>query len=340
MLLDLLKNIENAVLAKNKISLMSFVDSFHDFLMHTLKNVTLNMDIAEQGLVKLYLIFEIECIKTQDNPYLLEILPILKNPEHELFLQLHLALELHEIKRCLEKDYHSNFGRTSRIFKEITANEVRTSKKNLTDYDLSFLSSQERQTVFGKIAPHSVLFFKPYLNVMDSTFWVMGDEKVFYMTTAEKKAVKVTRDIDGALIYQNTKKPLLNGRFLYVVSPKGGLYATDADHFDVILHHSTIRAGQPVLCSGFLEIDNGEICEIDHRSGHYRPDVQSLIISCLHLYEQKIITENCVLRSPSLPRNLKVQEISENEQYELLCNEYNELRRSYIPMIFENACIV
>lgn len=50
-------------------------------------------------------------------------------------------------------------------------------------------------------------------------------------------------------------------------------------------------------------------------------------MTCLHLYEQKIITGECIIESPSLlPRDFKVQDINNNQQFETSCNEYNEMR--------------
>lgn len=53
-------------------------------------------------------------------------------------------------------------------------------------------------------------------------------------------------------------------------------------------------------------------------SGHYEPDLQSLIMSCLHLYEKNIIRKECVIRTPSLPECFKVQGISTNEECAML----------------------
>jgi hypothetical protein len=154
---------------------------------------------------------------------------------------------------------------------------------------------------------------KVYSNVELSDLCVMGKDQVLvdreyykdvvirnYFTTEFKKQFKVHREGDKLCFLRDGHMvPLLPGKYGFIVSPKGGLYAVyhqngpdckeiqNADFF-----HSLIRAGQPVQSAGFFVYDagTGEITEIFRDSGHYKPNFERHLKTCLGLVLTGLLT--------------------------------------------------
>jgi len=204
-------------------------------------------------------------------------------------------------------------------------------------YNLSFITNRPSQQLeFGKAQKISSFNFFSYSTQMETYYWDHDDnqdqdddEYVRYLTTHEKKSFKVKCDPSGRLI-RGVAKTLVqkNEHFMYVVSPKGGLYLIaegDCVGTEGLLepHHSMIRAGQPILCGGMLHTDeNGEIKQIDAESGHYRPDKTSFLMACLHLNAQGILKNDCMMVSSGPKQELLVCDLIQNEEHAVLRQKY------------------
>jgi hypothetical protein len=74
-------------------------------------------------------------------------------------------------------------------------------------------------------------------------------------------------------------------------------------------NHSSLNAGNDVLCAGTVVITNGVIMEIDNNSGHYRPTRQNLHTAVQVLHHDLGVTfaPNCVVKSYAPPQPRRFQ---------------------------------
>ena len=96
---------------------------------------------------------------------------------------------------------------------------------------------------------------------------------------------------DGVSIYrindnEDLKKIKINGRYLYCLLPNGTLCLFPKGN------HSAGACGQPVICAGFVDIENNQINGIDNNSGHYRPNQEMLGKAIRILTEKGIMKKN------------------------------------------------
>ncbi len=213
------------------------------------------------------------------------------------------------------------------IFTLIYACRMQYGKTNCSTTDLwipdfSFLmdSDRRKQAVLGKRGPKAPLLFSAELMLpMKKSYWSSDHQpssdapSILYTTSAQKKAIKIRktkvpfvlkRDID------DIKMP--EGGYLYAMSMHGGLNATkmepnnpdaayEMDHeidpqSHHQLHHSTFRAGQPVLTAGSLGVNNqGNIYILDRSSGHYLASEENLFAAAAYLLREQFISPECEL---------------------------------------------
>lgn len=168
---------------------------------------------------------------------------------------------------------------------------------------------------------------------MDPDFW-FEDDMALYLTQKEKKPFKVKNDSNTNSLHRPLEKGdvLPNGSYLYVVSPKGGLYIAHirnirghlTDPNGDALNHSSFRSGQPVICAGHCTIENGNIKKIDIDTGHYRTKTEGLIMACFHLYHQNLIKKECILECYD-GTQVTMEEVLADPAYNLIHQEYLEI---------------
>lgn len=100
---------------------------------------------------------------------------------------------------------------------------------------------------------------------------------------ARQAATKVT--ISGGLLIDAKRRPIDTagyvthfsgpGKAIYVMSATGNLHLNS--HSVGHYHHSSLLAGIPVACAGEIEIKNGRIVWLSHKSGHYKPAREQLL---------------------------------------------------------------
>ncbi len=184
-------------------------------------------------------------------------------------------------------------------FKEVLHKIVDDSNVDIDIYNLNFLANSEKnkikQSVLGKAKKEG----KSYPNIptsalitMNPEFWNL-DAKVPYLDSAkgEKKGLKI--HLENGKITRGQQHEALEGEFLYVLSPKGGLYAIKEK--GTKKKHSSFRAGQPVISAGHMHVKDGKITKIDSISGHYTPPPKQTLLACLILKEQNMIDDNCIV---------------------------------------------
>ncbi len=106
--------------------------------------------------------------------------------------------------------------------------------------------------------------------------------KVAYLNETERQPFKLT--VRDGIIYGADDKPFdtYNGKAIFVMDHDGTFYAT---MFPVVgkFHHSSFLAGAPVASSGEIEVCEGQLVEINRRSGHYKPTSEQLLQATGHL---------------------------------------------------------
>ncbi len=147
-----------------------------------------------------------------------------------------------------------------------------------------------------------LLFSMNSMLMMKHNFWDF-DLETYYFTPEQKKRFKVHLT-DEAFILKRTvdTDKLPENSYLYILSMHGGLIAaSDEELFaiseDYTLHHSSFRAGQPVLAAGNINVDAfGVIEEIDGDSGHYLTPDKNLLECALYLYDKNYINNECAIK--------------------------------------------
>ena len=106
--------------------------------------------------------------------------------------------------------------------------------------------------------------------------------------------------------YRDEKITTYSGR--YVMDYKGQLHINVNLNYDDIGNHSDFLKGEPVICSGTIEIRDGKVTKIDNCSGHYQPSSYHLSEAMAELEHQKVIepgkcTVNFYDGKSSIPRS-------------------------------------
>lgn len=217
--------------------------------------------------------------------------------------------------------------------------------KHVDIFDLRFLSgsdSSHSQTVMGK-DPKKDKKYPPFQTgflAEQSLRYFNSDviSKVPLLTSQEKKKFKVRKE-QGVL--SCGLQEIKTGNYLYVVSPKGSLYIIPF-HKQMnggSTHHSTIRAGQPVLCAGELEIAKDEktghmeISKLSLYSGHYQPSATNLAFTALWLSEQKLIGNDCSLNGTGAR---SVKSLKKSKKFKAIRDDY-DAAKSEVAIDKDNA---
>lgn len=213
----------------------------------------------------------------------------------------------------------------------IKNNILQTKDLSQMPYNLSFLSSRpEQQTLFGKSAKPGNPHFVSYSSRMNPYFWQYDCQNdhtttsVNYLASEEKKPYKIKLHSDG-LLYRaiDAGQPISDASYMYIVSPKGGLYLVNSKEQTEIQHHSSIRAGQPIFCGGYLTITAGKITTIDALSGHYHPTNKQLLMACLELNRQGILSQKCKIELLHPNHIISVKDLLHRPQYQKIRNEFH-----------------
>lgn len=172
--------------------------------------------------------------------------------------------------------------------------------------DLSFMSRLPPvQPPLGKPRLEGYIppFPKSMLVPMRPFFWTHDASLIYqtkYLSATEKKPIKM-RQTDQPFIFSrgvDAGQKIANGEYIYVLSPNGGFYVTNSKEWpEDSLKHSSVRAGQYVMCAGVMQIENGKIISIDNGSGHMTPPFKNLICAAVWLHKQGYIDEKCMLRN-------------------------------------------
>lgn len=163
------------------------------------------------------------------------------------------------------------------------------------------LRGKEQQTPYGKKPKPNQSY--PNIATGDLAFMDLSDDEndgFRYLSSKEKKLLKIRLNRNNQLTRFGT--PVNATSYTYVISLKGGLYIYD----DNILagrfrgdpaRHSVYKGGQPVICAGHIEIENGRIIAISNHSGHYTPSDMQLRNGAIWLYSCGMLDKDCKLQS-------------------------------------------
>ncbi len=327
---------------KNPISLHQQVDAFILLLDNALTNANLSYQDEKRAIDII--------IKKEDDPEnrdlgdLQTIIARSTRPENSHALnQLMTSLLLAEYRRAQLGDFDKKSVQRFIFYSDIRNKLSR--KLYLQDielYDLSFISTTPMQSMLGKAKNHHKIYPRypsGLLNKMHPNYWLVDPKSdVPYLNCDEKKHIKVR--VRHGQIYRNLDGPkkLKNGEYLYALSPKGGFYIINRDDQEkeqfkekdlLFHHHSTPRAGNPVLCAGNIKIEDGVITEIDNSSGHYSPSIESLVFSICWLFEQGILNEQCFIKMHNEPLlrgggRFEILNLLQDERIQHLVDVYKE----------------
>lgn len=306
-LISLLKAIEAAINEKDKDNLKIAVDNLVVFLIGCFESNPLKQSDLPRALKKIQ--------ELPSNPSLIQLQILLQADELDKnYLSiLSIALKLYEAKQWLA----FNTVDTNLSILNIGL------KVSHYGFDLSFYASSEpKQTLLGKPPKHEVPgFFKHRLQIIHPIYWNYDElGNVAYLTSQEKKKFKVRHE-DPSKPLTRTNGTIPDGNYLYIISPKGGLYIANQSELNALnLRHSSIRAGQPVLCAGEITIKEGKITQIDNGSGHYKPSWSNLMMSCLYLKNKGILNEDCIIHTINhdgvVRKDITVEKLTKDAEYE------------------------
>ncbi len=216
-LVSLLAQLSAAITEKDEKAVGPLIGKIQGFYESALKSV----NISWQDSVKVQDFHFILQKDAVGNKQLEELQAVLRQGvSTQLLLSIELSTPNHQILAWM-------------VFRRVVAQLAAEQNKNLLSYDCSFLSNQSHQTQLGKGLKKNqfhAFFLFPYFRHMKINYWGEDVKKeVIYLTAAQKKPFKIKRKegVGGRLQYSNRKgaaQTLQNGNYLYVLSPKGGLY--------------------------------------------------------------------------------------------------------------------
>ena len=327
---------------KNLVALHQQIDAFIFLLDNALANANISFQDEKRAIDII--------LKKEDDPenrYLADLQTIIASatrPENFHALnQLMTSLLLSEYRRAQLGDRD-----TKSVQRFILYNDARNKLsrmlylKDIELYDLSFISTTPMQSMLGK-AKNNYKIYPRYpsglLNKMHPNYWLVDPKSnVPYLSCDDKKHIKVRirhgqiyRDLDG-------HHQIKDDQYVYVLSPKGRLYILNRSDQEkeqfkekdlLFYHHSTPRAGNPVLCAGNIKTEDGVITEIDNSSGHYSPSTESLIFSICWLFELGILNEQCYVKIHNEPLlhgggRFEILKLIQDERIQHLVDVYKE----------------
>lgn len=217
--------------------------------------------------------------------------------------------------------------------------------KDIEPFDLRFLSgtnTSHPQTVMGKPKKEGKIyppFKKGFLQEMSPAYFPLDIEcTTILLTTEEKKQFKLRKESGGHLTRGHKK--IASGNYLYAVSPKGSIYVMNQSDTKIrtnqsySTHHSSMRAGQPVLAAGSLEFGEDtqtghmKIILMDRGTGHYGTSKRNFLLTALWLSEQKMIDDDCKLQGvddySSTTDVITVHDLLTLDQFKAIRKDYED----------------
>ena len=300
---DILNKIYEAILSKDAVKLDEFVTSFTEKLNKALENIELGFDKESTAI-------EFLTAQEDKSSELAKLCLLLHTDNLETLNKLSLAMDIVDLRR---QQGAFDIPTVNKYVLNSSLNQRRKELlfSNIPSPDFSFLFNDSLsvapQAQYGKPKKSSktyVNYPEGMLNQMRIAYWrVDPTSSVPYLNPMQKKRFKIRVSDNGQICRRVGEKQekASAGSYLYAISPKGGLYGiTNEDrkqgHVSLSYHHSTVRAGQDVLCAGHFEVnENSEIIGIDNGSGHYSPTSESFVFSVLWLYDSGIIKDNCII---------------------------------------------
>jgi hypothetical protein len=136
----------------------------------------------------------------------------------------------------------------------------------------------------------------------------------------ENELFKHKIHIENGFFYQNNRllttfSPKNEGRykthFLYAFGVDKNIYATPKSlSNNNKLYHSSILSGRPVICAGYIQIQNGRLIEIDNGSIHYNHPAAGCMFKLIaHLRKQKVTLDKFKIKffskNPEMPTSYR-----------------------------------
>ncbi len=105
------------------------------------------------------------------------------------------------------------------------------------------------------------------------------EKSITYFSDSQRAHYLIKTAADGTFTRGNNSKPYdttaykgkTPGMAAYIMDSSGRLYV--GEHQVNLIHHSTFNAGLKVISAGMVRIEQGKITQMDHKSGHYAPNV-------------------------------------------------------------------
>ncbi|XP_049871945.1 uncharacterized protein LOC126370875 [Pectinophora gossypiella] len=120
---------------------------------------------------------------------------------------------------------------------------------------------------------------------------------------------------------------------IFVMDPSGRIYASN-QHPILLLHHSSLMAGNPVAAAGELKVDEGVIRSVSSCSGHYRPTLAltKQIITSLRRqgYNKDVNIQNCFGLDLYIDLDYKKTDLYYKAQYEKYSRKMKSLNKTIV----------
>lgn len=140
--------------------------------------------------------------------------------------------------------------------------------------------------------------------------------RVHYIRKSERISNNMLLPIGGLLYKDSGYTPYSthgpSNKELYSIDRYGNLMTAPADeaygesNFQSEYRHSSMNAGNAVMCAGYVQIMNGAVHYLDNKSGHYRPTEKDLARAVVVLMnEMDLDLSKAMITSISGPLHLK-----------------------------------
>jgi len=173
------------------------------------------------------------------------------------------------------------------------------------------------QNAFGALPPPVQLILNngtPFANLSQLEFQTLATffggqnlsmQRPVHYARKEERVNEHMLIVNNGLFEKQPNQPYTTPFDMWAMDVYGNFMATagGAQVNGAQYNHSSLNAGNNVLCAGTVIITNGVIMEIDNQSGHYRPTRQNLHTALNVLFHDLGVTfdANCVVRSHTPP---------------------------------------
>ena len=208
---------------------------------------------------------------------------------------LNNSILIKEIIKCLEKIV-STINRSHDNQKSKVLTNIKEAAQNfiniLSPIKPKYINPIKAKDTTGEKITNAKERDKFRVFIHDGKLYTLNHDCGLTLTPFNTKEYRDSLTLDMALLVVS-----LSGEF-YVASSnmnKQGVITSPFSENYSIFHHTTFLNDAEVFFSGVIRVDNGKICHVTNKSGHYQSNVSQFMLGLYYLYCHHLCTNNATV---------------------------------------------